>query len=635
VLGVLALSLSVSTPNASAATTPQLDGVTYDLGSNSSLWSNGGGNEVMAMANGEYWVANEGSGVIRVFDSSGTFLRQSTYAPNAIHSMLGQLGGALGHGDTAPIPQPNGAYTLTSSEAAAVEQAAEAKASDSVKRGLLWKLIEKMGTTSIGAVAARASGYGFAALTLYQLGSMVFHSLMPGAPTPAQTVQPIGFATIPAGDTDAYPHNYCGPLPSPATQTWLVAVYPSGGCSGSGVVVQGITWNSQMNCQTFGVPTGFQVIKVADIASACGNPPAANRMLGFVATPFLQQYTDAPHPPGSNEPSPTQTVTVSPVAPKTGSALSQAENDALNDPANAPIIEDGVRALGGLPGQNPATTCSDCVPPDPTWGRIPVPLSNDTYGTYASALTAAGFATHHRIILSTADADLTKPAGAIITVSPTPGHLAAPSTDVAVTTNPDTLPVLVPAPLHGETYDLYIARLQGLGLVGQVTTLSDAQSDPTLGGRAVVRTDPLPGTRAVTGTTVRIYSNPDDGTTTQDGTTTGGGGGPPVGPDLPGFHFLSIPTPCNVFPFGAPCWLYNQLQSLDSTAQAPHVSLTDLGVPWSIDAGHPFGMNDVQGWMGIVKPVLVFVSFVGFFIWLAGFALGGGTEGGGSAGTEE
>lgn len=228
-------------------------------------------------------------------------------------------------------------------------------------------------------------------------------------------------------------------------------------------------------------------------------------------------------------------------------------------------------------------------------------------------------------------ADLTKPAGAILTQSPVPGVEVDLSSGLTVATNPDAehMPVLVPNPGAHETYAQYIARLQAAGLLGHVVPLADSAADPAYGPDEVVRTNPRPGTRVQPGTEVTVVANP---TTAADaGTGTGDGGilGPPwsgscdvnvnaidLGP------LRSIPLG-NVFPFGIVTWLLAIFGGWEMAATPP---------AWTV---HLFGSSGamrlsteaLQPLVSHLRPVFLCLALVGFTWFLASLTLGRGTGG--------
>jgi len=204
-------------------------------------------------------------------------------------------------------------------------------------------------------------------------------------------------------------------------------------------------------------------------------------------------------------------------------------------------------------------------------------------------------------------ADVTKPAGAVLSQNPAGGAKISQGGTVAVTVNPDeaTMPRLVPAPGAGETYSAYLARLQDLGLVGSSTVLTGDTLDPTKGPNEVVRVNPQPGTRVQNGSTVATQVNPPDAAPAP-------GAAPGSSPAIHSINLtpLQVASPCNVFPFGVPCWVVGALGSASVSGQCPNFS-----------QGLPFGQAvTVDGCVfdpavSIYKPVMLWASFIGL-AWL-------------------
>src|SRR5438270_11449986 len=91
-------------------------------------------------------------------------------------------------------------------------------------------------------------------------------------------------------------------------------------------------------------------------------------------------------------------------------------------------------------------------------------------------------------------------------------------------------------------------------------------ADPSVKPNDVVRTSPGAGTAVAPTTSVAVYTNPDATPTIA--------GGSPASPTLPGISAPSgAGTPCNVFPFGIPCWIGSQLSTLDASLTAPSFSI--------------------------------------------------------------
>jgi hypothetical protein len=141
----------------------------------------------------------------------------------------------------------------------------------------------------------------------------------------------------------------------------------------------------------------------------------------------------------------------------------------------------------------------------------------------------------------------------------------------------------------------------------------------------IVSVDPADGVAPETGSEISIESEP-----ASEGDTEGGTGGEPPGagglpfdpPGLPDVVFPKVPTPCNVFPFGVPCWLVHQLESLRASAAAPSFtinlpSMGGHGQTLNVDLGNMFGAS-TETVIEIVRPLFLFTAFLGFMLFLAG-----------------
>jgi len=257
--------------------------------------------------------------------------------------------------------------------------------------------------------------------------------------------------------------------------------------------------------------------------------------------------------------------------------------------------------------------------PDPTVVTVTVPncTSSDTYATCSAAIAGAGL-TSHKVTLSSAQADLTKPAGAVVSTNPAGGSHVATDTDVAVTVNPDTLPLVIPAPNANETYDAYVARLQALGLVGDVQLLTDATLDPTKAEKVVIRISPESGTRVSPGTTVKVYANPENG--------SAGGDGNPFGwtaPAVPALDLspLSQSIPCGSFPFGVFCWIHDALGGWVGSSSCPQPQFPTGDD--NIGDGHfTADMCIAEPALSILRPLILIVTAIGLAWLFAATAMG-------------
>lgn len=208
----------------------------------------------------------------------------------------------------------------------------------------------------------------------------------------------------------------------------------------------------------------------------------------------------------------------------------------------------------------------------------------------------------------------------------------------ASTTGTGVTVIAIPAPSSNtETYAQYVAQLRAAGLLGTITEtiLTQATASSAYGPNAAVGTTPAVGTQVAPSTAIAVAVNPDSTTSTTTGSA-------PVGPTLPGLTIPAAATPCNVFPFGIPCWVATEMGTIASAgpeAPAFNFNLPAVvgGAAVSIDLNQSHFGFDFKTVMDVVRPILLFASFLGIAVWLGGIAMGGSTDPGEStsAGSSE
>lgn len=260
----------------------------------------------------------------------------------------------------------------------------------------------------------------------------------------------------------------------------------------------------------------------------------------------------------------------------------------------------------------------------PAYGSQPMPgCAGLTVAACESQLAAMGWTgTSTSPALSMQNADLTKPAGAIVTTSPAEGEYFANDGAVVFTVNPDPLPLVLPAPTPGETYDAYVARLQALGHVGTITRvdLDQATMDAQAGPSAVTTVTPATGTRIQTTSAVTLTVNPANAPAAGSG---GGGCEPWVIPTLNLDPLLSmLDDATSVFPFGIPGWVVDSVDGLVAEPVTPgwDFKFPMADEPWRVD----LAMFDPI--MPAVRTVLLFGSMLGLGWFFFSMATGGGSQ---------
>jgi hypothetical protein len=222
-------------------------------------------------------------------------------------------------------------------------------------------------------------------------------------------------------------------------------------------------------------------------------------------------------------------------------------------------------------------------------------------------------------------ADVSQPAGAVLALQPEADATVEGGSPVVIEANPDEagMPVLVPSPLPGETYDAYIARLAP-NLDPSRVTVSPEFTDPGTGPDGVIRTVPKSGTRVnpETETEIDVHTNPADAPVPA--------GTPWSAPAIPAIDLsplAGVSIGCNDFPFGVFCWIGSGL-----TAWGPGGECPTVGVPFGssigIDDELAFDLCQFEPAMEVVRPVLILLSAFCLAYLFAAAAMGfGGSTG--------
>lgn len=228
-----------------------------------------------------------------------------------------------------------------------------------------------------------------------------------------------------------------------------------------------------------------------------------------------------------------------------------------------------------------------------------------------------------RVELDWETAVLTKPADAVVETSPAKGATVETGTKITVTTNPpeEGMPIVIPAPEEGETYDEYAARLNP-ALTPERHDLEAAYVDPSTGPNGVVDVLPEPETRLDPSTSheVKVSTNP------ADAPAPSAAWSPPEIPSIDLTPLSAVAIGCTDFPFGIFCWIGDGL-----TAWGPGGECPQLGVPF----GSSIGLDDELAFdtclfepaMEIVRPVLILVAAfsLAYLFAAAAMGFGGGT----------
>ena len=179
-------------------------------------------------------------------------------------------------------------------------------------------------------------------------------------------------------------------------------------------------------------------------------------------------------------------------------------------------------------------------------------------------------------------------------------------TGVKVITNPpeEGMPIVVPQPEPGETYDHYAARLNP-ALTPERHDLDAPYIDPGVGPDGVVSTSPEPGTRLDPSSAhkVSVSTNPADAPVPSAGWT------PPAISSIDMDPISGVPSPCTVFPFGLFCWMGEAFAQFNTSGTCPHFSAPVEGT--TADFSVTMCGDTAETIMGYLRPALLLAFTVG------------------------
>jgi hypothetical protein len=274
---------------------------------------------------------------------------------------------------------------------------------------------------------------------------------------------------------------------------------------------------------------------------------------------------------------------------------------------------------------------SETVPPEPGLETVPnCELVEVTGAACLEMLENAGF---NKVELDTLDwqhAVLSRSADTAISVDPSSGSIVETSTKIVVTQNPIVMPLILPAPGSDEIATTYKTELESAGFTNvSISTVPEIDIDTSVGPDAVTSVDPAPGTGTDPdgSTAVRVSANPDNAPAPSEVSK----GGLP-GPTLPGIHVPQFTVFCTRFPFGVPCWMYEEFSAWSTTRVVPEweIPIEWKALGWRTEFA--VSLAPFEGAMEVIRPVLVALSTISLVMLFYAFATGSspGTGGGGS-----
>jgi hypothetical protein len=290
---------------------------------------------------------------------------------------------------------------------------------------------------------------------------------------------------------------------------------------------------------------------------------------------------------------------------------------------------------------------------DPSWEGYPAPTASfpDCRGLTVAAcnslLQQGGWSgTVTELELDIATADLTRPAGAVVTTTPAPGANVELSTPIELERNPDPMPLLLPEPFLAETYAQYISRLQGSGYVGTstFTELTEGSADSSLGPDAPVTVTvpaitgqsartmrvgqpwPGPAPRIRPDTAISFTINPPGLPplpTPTPGTPASGPGLPPAIDFTP---ITGLDFGCK-FPYGFVCYALDVTEWFNVSPDAPVFSfdlpdVSALGTTYVTDGQYVVDLNVMDDYMALLRGLMSVALWIGTVYILATRLLG-------------
>lgn len=179
----------------------------------------------------------------------------------------------------------------------------------------------------------------------------------------------------------------------------------------------------------------------------------------------------------------------------------------------------------------------------------------------------------------------------------------------------------VPFPWEGETGEEYAKELEEHELAPNVKTLPAEYIDPRKGPSAVVTVVPTPGTSVEAGSTVEVNTNP----ATAPAPLPGGGIG---APSLPGIHLPHMTGLCKNFPFGVPCWLWQEVESWSSTKSPPTLGWASFEIDHHVVPAVAVSLSPLEGVMEVVRVFELVLGSIGVVLLFYRFAKGGSPDSG-------
>jgi hypothetical protein len=188
----------------------------------------------------------------------------------------------------------------------------------------------------------------------------------------------------------------------------------------------------------------------------------------------------------------------------------------------------------------------------------------------------------------------------------------------------------LPGPEKSEVGTHYKERLEREGFTEvEIFTLPETEVDPRVGPGEVSRVEPKPGSKYDPKTKIDVVVDPE--------TAPPGAGLPKFpglkigGVDEPELHLPHIELLCKKFPFGVPCWLFEELEKWTATGSAPTVGISGFEIHGKAIPGASGDFASLEPVMEKVRACELILGTIGLVLLFYRFATGGSPSGGSSS----
>ncbi len=180
--------------------------------------------------------------------------------------------------------------------------------------------------------------------------------------------------------------------------------------------------------------------------------------------------------------------------------------------------------------------------------------------------------------------------------------------------------LVIPSPNPTEHGEEFKERLEREGFTKvELKTLPETEVDSSVGPYDVAEVSPAEGSLVAPDRDVDVTQNPASA-------PEPGSSGALGSPTLPGIHLPDLGVLCTKFPFGVPCWLYEEFDGWATTAVVPKwtipIEVPSLGWKTELLINLSFMESAMEEY---IRPTIIALSVIGLLVLFYGFATGGGS----------